>query len=280
MEEIKYKIVKDIKKTGFPFELKAAEIIKACNWNVSHNNFYIDKDENKGREIDLIARYDVITPWSEDNKDYMEFSLIMPVELKQGTKHPWVFFTTEQSSFEKLLEYPIIKLESGFNSQHHRRFDLIQEVTEYQGRLARSFYEAFNGGRDDIFKALTGVVKALEHLYDDSFMHYRKKGDEAEELFFFSHYLELFEPVIIFRGELFEAQVDKENDSEVLIKETKYVQVSFNYISPNYQRKNNYVVHVVKEEYIEQFFNEKKEGLEKLFAQIKTLEDNLIDLIE
>ncbi|WP_340400619.1 hypothetical protein [Paenibacillus sp. FSL H8-0079] len=281
MSELTNKIIQDIKKTGFPFELKAAEIIKKCDWTLSYNNFYIDKDENKGREIDLIAECTVATE-DFNSTHFVETSMIFPIELKQANQHPWIFFTTEQNVYEKFHDfYSIIKHESGFNSSHGNRIRFIQEITNYQGRLARSFYEAFtrNAGRDDIFKALTGVVKALEHLYESSYLRPREGSGDINDIEdddpFYSHFLQLYEPVIIFRGELFEARVDEE---DVIVKDTDYVLVSFNYISPYYNRESSYLVHIVKEEYVEEFFREKKNGLHKLHAMLTDSEYEVVSL--
>lgn len=50
-------ILKKIKETGFPSELKISNIFKEDNWGIQYNNYYIDHDEKKGREIDLICEY-------------------------------------------------------------------------------------------------------------------------------------------------------------------------------------------------------------------------------
>ena len=51
------KLKTQILKTGFPTELEVSKIFLQQDWSVDFNSFYIDKDENKGREIDLICSF-------------------------------------------------------------------------------------------------------------------------------------------------------------------------------------------------------------------------------
>jgi len=55
-EEFKKNLIKYIKeKTGYLEELEVANIFSKAGWGIRHSNYYLDKDEEKGREIDIFA---------------------------------------------------------------------------------------------------------------------------------------------------------------------------------------------------------------------------------
>jgi hypothetical protein len=52
---IETKVLADIAKTGFPLELRVAHELLTRGFFVQHNLFYVDKDEQKEREIEIVA---------------------------------------------------------------------------------------------------------------------------------------------------------------------------------------------------------------------------------
>ena len=55
-DEIK-SLHRDISKTGYVSEMVVARVFGAAGWQVYDHLYYLDKEENKGREIDMIANY-------------------------------------------------------------------------------------------------------------------------------------------------------------------------------------------------------------------------------
>jgi hypothetical protein len=53
--DLKTKIYNEILKTGFPLELRTADYLLNREYHVAHNVYFLDRDEQKGREIDLRA---------------------------------------------------------------------------------------------------------------------------------------------------------------------------------------------------------------------------------
>lgn len=121
-DKIEDKILKDILTTGFPLEMEVSNNFARDRWTVDHNSYYIDKDELKGREIDLIASYFLSNPKSDN---YFELHYIMPIEIKLANKKPWVFFTTEVTSLENFKGYPLIKNSTGLRNAHHKYYSVI-----------------------------------------------------------------------------------------------------------------------------------------------------------
>ena len=53
--ELLDKIKKDIPQTGFVTEMLVTAMLKAAGWNAADHTYYLDKDEKKGHEIDVVA---------------------------------------------------------------------------------------------------------------------------------------------------------------------------------------------------------------------------------
>ena len=115
-EEFHIKLLNDIKETGYPLELKIANKFRNNSWQLKYNSYYVDKDEKKGREIDLISNTLRAFPekdTSESEKDkypYLEVNLSLIIEIKESRDKPWVVFTTEKtlrdSNFPIIGHYP------------------------------------------------------------------------------------------------------------------------------------------------------------------------------
>jgi hypothetical protein len=44
-----------IQKTGFPLEFEIVQILQDAGWRVISNKYYVDNDEEKPREVDVVA---------------------------------------------------------------------------------------------------------------------------------------------------------------------------------------------------------------------------------
>lgn len=255
-EDIKEKLKKDILRTGFPFEMEVSKILERNNWSVKNSSYYIDKDENKGREIDIISTIHQNKYIQRDL--YLEVCFSLVVEIKKTEEKPWVFFTSEVNRVEENL--PLDYTYSNFSSKGYTLNRILREnIRKANARLGRNFYEGFtkNGGRDDIYKALSGTSKATYHALENCLANNDKAGDR---LFHF------FESVVVIKGKLFEAFLN--DKGEINLEETKYIQCQFNYMSPNYISNRHKVVHVITSDYLEKFIRERKESLNGFFCDL------------
>ncbi len=81
------KIREYIEKTGYPTELAAGELLAASGRrDLWHNVYYLDEDENKGREIDVVS----VGSYMESPRAYVEHHMICSV--KKSTK-PWIVYS-------------------------------------------------------------------------------------------------------------------------------------------------------------------------------------------
>src|SRR5690625_2890865 len=99
--DLESNLYKDILETGYPFEMEITSRMQKEGWKVLNGSYYIDKDEQKSREIDVVAEIHNSKIFSSDLTLEVMFSMI--VEVKKSEDKPWVFFTSESSSFEKQI---------------------------------------------------------------------------------------------------------------------------------------------------------------------------------
>jgi hypothetical protein len=87
-KDLKSFIENQIKKTGFPTELEVMETISSKGWDYVPSSIYCDYDENKWREIDVIA-FDCL----KDVKGEANYRLCadLVLDCKKNSDHAWVF---------------------------------------------------------------------------------------------------------------------------------------------------------------------------------------------
>lgn len=84
-EDLIPKIRKWLDEQGYPLEMKVARNFQGAGFSVSSSEYYIDPDEGKPREIDVIASM-------ETTISGVSFQLAFTVECKSSKKSPWVCF--------------------------------------------------------------------------------------------------------------------------------------------------------------------------------------------
>jgi len=86
----------DIVKTGYVTEMIATGIFDKAGWRTYDHSYFLDRDENKGREIDLLAIY----LHTESNpKKSLTVGLGLSVEIKKATSKPHMMVEWSSSMF-------------------------------------------------------------------------------------------------------------------------------------------------------------------------------------
>jgi hypothetical protein len=126
-------------------------------------------------------------------------------------------------------------------------------------KIGRSAIEGFSNGKDKIFSSCCNTTKALEHALESS---YANKDKSTDSLFAY------YEPLIVLDGELLSATLDEKIDIE--LKEENYIQVKFNYLSPNYQkeRSDGNIIHLVKKDFLPNFIKARRQQFESIAEEI------------
>jgi len=87
-DEVK-KILEDMKKQGFPLEVRTSEILKAHDWEVTNQAAYTDIEKGKHRTVDIVAEKNVFYKPNE-----LGFDIRFVIECKRTTKS-WVFYSSD-----------------------------------------------------------------------------------------------------------------------------------------------------------------------------------------
>jgi hypothetical protein len=229
------RITAEITKTGFPLELRAASYLRERGYHVATNIYFVDKDEEKGREVDIRAlKNDFL-----DTRRVVRHCLL--IECKKSSSRPWVFFTSEVASYDQNVTDILCH---GIDYSHWLR--TMTEAREMQERhpwfrepeRGRSFFEPFSSGGTDtnqtINKAILGAIKACI---------------EAHQTNFASDYVGVrnatfYYPIVVFDGELFTANL---SGGDLVVRPTDSVLVSAHYRSAKYPDDQKHTVLIVRE---------------------------------
>lgn len=253
------KVTDELVRTGFPTEIVTSSVMQSRGWYVLNNPSYLDDSEQVSREFDIRAYCD--KDFSVNSKDF-SVGIYLMTECKKSEK-PWMFFTTPENHKDARLGR-FIKWNYGqgkvftdnLNSESIITDKKLRRFHHYfrQSRLARTFHEPLKGnekkGRSQmIYSAIMSAIKATLFIREE---------------FPVENWLRLFYPVIVFNGNLFEARVD--NDKNIELLSTKFVQLSFNYIVPNkidaqrspiyrFDQENHheFIVDIVHEDYLKDY---------------------------
>lgn len=96
--DLKTRIYDEVLKTGFPLELRTAHYLWSLRDHVAHNVYFLDRDEQKGREIDLRALKNVFFQKGQGRYAVRHCLLL---ECKKSISRPWVIFTSPAVSYDQ-----------------------------------------------------------------------------------------------------------------------------------------------------------------------------------
>lgn len=222
------KIVDAAEKAGFKTELKAASIVANAKWKANQNVYFIDKDEGKGRELDLRA-YRIFS--STDEKPEVRCMITLCVEIKK-TADPFIFYTSKKGRHDGSSGYGIFNWHKNV-SRFVLSYNDIEEKRPLKNveRLARS-YSCFKSGQTQHIQA--GVISAFKAAIHERDNCNEVYSDLSGDLCFFI-------PVMVVDGPLYECFFEHGEDTLTAreIDEVVYLQ---NYHSENYGRVSNNVL--------------------------------------
>lgn len=222
------KIVEAAEKAGFASELKAASIVANAKWSANQNVYFIDKDERKGRELDLRA-YKIFH--STDEKPEVTCMINLCIEIKK-TADPFIFYTSKKVRHEGASGYGIFNWHNNI-SRFVLSYSDIEKMRPFSKfeRLARS-YSCFKTGQTQHIQA--GVISAFKAA-----IHERDNCDEVYSDL--SGDLCFFIPIMIVDGPLYECFFEQDEDTLTAQKVDEVVYIQ-NYHSENYGRVSNNVL--------------------------------------
>jgi hypothetical protein len=256
----------ELKKRGFPLESYVERLLTDSGWHVNSNVYFMDKESNKARELDIEANFDKFAPstWT-----MIVFNLL--IQCKRLPGNAWVFFSHTSESkridtFHKCdltdflrkddkwspLKFAVFDLEIfGSNDTHVVKRDAV--ATNYCEIIIDE--EKSNKRTDNIWKSAVTLVKAVSQELDKSLCSEKQYLDEDLESGAFLKkpfdVAEVFFPIIVFEGKMYEATL---LNDDVRVQKVNYVQLRVDYESGHYKR--DCVIDVVTRDRFSSFMND------------------------
>ena len=213
-QELKAKIVDDLRKRGFPLEIHVIESCLGAGFLVDPNVHY--RVDGADREIDVYANFSTTGRLKNDTAQLTNSRMI--IECKKTTI-PWVFFSSSVHKSENMSLY--LAMRSDLQGQLKERSvqsllgRLYDERYHHYGdiRIPRciSYVEAprntekhKRSKRSSIFDSVESVLTFLTTRLADRHPYNENLGTMTD----------LFYPLIVVEGDLFEAIVDG-NDIDI-----------------------------------------------------------------
>jgi hypothetical protein len=234
MSDFTERIIADINKTGFALELRVAQCLRSRDYHVATNIYFVDRDEEKGREVDIRALKNSFFE-AAGVKHAVRHCLL--IECKKSIKHPWIFFTSAAVSYDQTLRGVLCRGASdawirGREEQMKGQHPWFREPDR-----GRSFYEAFSNdaaANPSIQKAILGVVKATIEAHETEFAAAYPHMPNAT----------FYYPLVVVEGKLLTAHL---SGAELCVAPADQVLVSIHYRSSRYPGDERHSVMVVRE---------------------------------
>lgn len=261
MEELKKHILDEIEKTGYLTELRVSKIFIDNSWNCRENQYYIDQDENKGREIDLKAHINAVYDDQGSKADDGRIAIwsMLSVEIKKSDK-PWVIFTSSRRRFTEAGGYGLLNHTHNINHKLLSYVDIMKEhPSTKKKRMGRKEFVAFTKGQPQIFSAILSATKSCIESHRQANGHKEAYNDHSHDAVFYT-------PLVVLDGCMFEAYLN-DND-EIEIAESDFLTYSFNYASPSYD-SNSYLVDVVTVKGLDAYLSAQRKWIEGMVEAVK-----------
>lgn len=208
MSDLKRNIINHLNKHGFALELESEKILRQTGFEVSPSNHYLDSEENKYREIDLVA-FKCIT-----YNDFT-FNLCFVFECKNTPERPWVIIKKDREFDDEQL---IGAFNHTFNSDiilnsFQRQYEKLQDfdnliVPTGSNSVGFNVVQISDTNKhNDAYAASMTLKKSCEYL--------TSKSNQSK-----SRFANIYIPIIIVNAPLFNCFLSETNELE--IKETKY----------------------------------------------------------
>lgn len=241
----------DVLQTGYVTEMIAISIFGNAGWEIYDHAYFLDKDENKGREIDLVAAY---YHREANNRKSITMDLGLSVEIKKVISKPWVVFSsplTKYEQIESLFDTSLIRL----HQQEIWFKDLYNNhPVRHCKRFGRVSYQAFkkkNENEQTIQNKNSQVLRRIrqeDHSITPNFSAFVSSFKAASEISSFfrqknslplhdkeglrTYEVGVVHGLIVVDGKLYEATVT--NCEDLKIEEASNIPYIFNYASKEY----------------------------------------------
>jgi len=197
-------------KEGFLLEMETAELLKKYGYKVWVNQSFLDLEEDKKREIDIIAK-----------KEINKILVFLIIECKQSFRDDWLFVCSEKKP--RRFYYAVKHFPKIYNLKKVKIFDNLhifnQDIPLAQNYLTFAKKKYIKSDVKQIKECLFKLPKALIYV--------ASQVDKSVKNIFF--------PIGLFNQQMFTASYNK----KLVVKEKSLIQYSINFESKFYKHKKS-----------------------------------------
>lgn len=235
-DEIEF-IRNELKRKGYPLENYIAGSLAGKKWHVQPNAYFLDKDTDKGRELDIKAEYEGF-----QSNSWTYFIPQLLIQCKKIIGNAWIFFSVPQKEYFStyILRSDLAKW---LRVDTYRIFDIKGTHFDKCETLATNYCEIItdkeksNKRDDNIWECVTTLIKATSQELEKSDADCKQYIEK--DLSSFSEFEEdpaeivyLFYPAIVFEGNMYEA---KFSEKDITLEKREYVRLFVDYHSGHYR---------------------------------------------
>lgn len=203
------KIKEWLEKQGYPLEMRVAKELTNFGFESYQSHYYTDPETEKQREIDVIGNCR-----ASNGTNIVNFQLI--IECKNNQDKPWVAFSNLENELSRnvyINQRPACRIGVKYLDYISKIQGLdTSELFRQPSRLAYNVTQAFESNSDKVYSALMSVVNAIK---------YRRERVNSETTF--NNLCEIYFPIIVVGGKLFDCFLDENNENCVTEVEHKYL---------------------------------------------------------
>ncbi|WP_300978713.1 hypothetical protein [Flavobacterium sp.] len=261
MEELKKKILNDIKKSGFLAEMKANQILVKSGWQNTHNaSTFLDKDMEKSREIDITTYKN-----KNDKEKNISLGIHLIIEVKKSDK-PWIIFCQDRNApINRGLGWGILNFADNVNRQNLQYNDInLKNRHSNSLMFGTSYYEAFKEPSESsqVYSALMTSCKASVFKKKQNSWEIEDKKYDPNK----NHHVEFFLPIVVLEGLLFQSTLNE--IGEIQLNQVNYAPIKLNYSSKNY-KESTFYPEIVTMDGLQEHLEKIDEWFDSLFIALK-----------
>lgn len=262
-EELLKFFQQQLERSGHSLENKVEDLLND-RFSVLREVPYIDKDEAKGRNIDLVAYAEIPSP--HEFTQQLQYHIIgrinLIIECKNLPNHGWIFFKTKEPELVfpdkvtiadrmpiEITEYdptrhysPITPIPNLFNASGYDEyiFDNGREMKyeKKSNERTKNIYDAVN----KVTKATRYQLETTRDLLCNKMQYFISKMDKIIAF-------AIFQPLIVFQGRMYGATITSGKNK---LEPIKFAQIPKRYVSSNYDEIHG-MIHIVSYKFLPEY---------------------------
>ena len=256
-----------IRQSGFPLQIEIASFLESArvsmnleDLEVSTSAYYLDRDEKKGRELDLKVKIPIEYKGKFKGKplDLIGIFLNLLIQCKSIPGNTWVFFKTSHEVFSVPKCTSVLdSLE--WEDRLHARFAFLRDL-HYRQVPKTTLYDEYildenktNKRVDNLFEAIISLVKATSYELNTLVQGLKSDVDRTDDILDNPlDFAELFYPIVVFDGKMYLAE-RTEKYGKMNLTPIDHVCLFFDYVSGSYNI--DLYVDIVQREAFDKFFH-------------------------